>query len=444
MPMTYQKTLRYLDSLIDYEKRSDFNYKKSFKLEKMKSFSHRLGDPHRGIKTIHIGGTKGKGSVSSFINSILMEAGYKTGLYTSPHLFSLRERIRINGEAITEENVTSLINEIKPHIEAMKKENERPTYFEVCTMIAYLYFKRNNVDFMVLEVGMGGRLDSTNIVDSLVSVITPISYDHTQYLGDILRDIAFEKCGIIKDDSIVITSPQNKEAMDVIKRVSNKRNSALCIVGKDVFFETFNRNLKGQSFRLMTRCGEYPHLEIKLLGDFQVENAATAVVAIEALRLKDIFITSAAIKNGLLKARWPGRFQLIRKRPFIVVDGAQNAASAAALKKAVKNTFNYKKLILLLGTMCDKDIDGMCKELSGLADYAVITMAKAERACPPQVIREKMLNYNSGIDVVTASSVNEAMRECKKRADENDLILVTGSLYVVAEALKTSPLQRFT
>jgi len=435
--MTYQEALSYLDSFINYEKRSDFDYKKSFKLERMKSFSRLFGDPHKGIKTIHIGGTKGKGSVSSFVNAILIEAGYSVGLYTSPHLFSLRERIRINGEPISEKDMAGLISEIKERADEIEsKVGDKPTYFEVCTMMAFLYFKRKGVDFMVLEVGMGGRLDSTNIAESLLSVITPISHDHTQFLGSDLNDIAYEKCGIIRQDSIVISSPQAKEAMDVIKKVCGERNSSLYVVGKDIFSEIFDSNLEGQGFRLLTRRGEHPHLRIRLLGGFQVENAAVAVTAVEELRSRGIFIDSTFIKNGLFKTRWPGRFQIIRKKPFIVVDGAQNAASASALKKAIENTFDYKKLFLIIGAMEDKDIGGICRELGRIADFAVTTKAKAERACPPEVIKDKILDHNPGADITSADSVEQALKNCREQASEEDLILVTGSLYVVAEAMK--------
>ncbi len=434
--MTYQDALTYLDSLINHEKISGFDYKKSFKLERMKSFSRLFGDPPKGIRAIHISGTKGKGSVASFINSILMEAGYKVGLYTSPHLFSFRERIRINGEAIGEKNVAQLIGEIKPHIKAMNKKGNSPTYFEACTMMAFLYFKRENVQFMVLEVGMGGRLDSTNIVEPLVSVIAPISYDHTQYLGSALSDIAFEKCGIIKQGSIVISSPQDPEAMDVIERISKERNSRLYVVGRDIFFETLDSDMDGESFRLITRCGEYPHLRIRLLGDFQVENAAGAVMAVEALRARDIFIDAEVIKSGLGKARWPGRLGLINKKPLIVVDGAQDVNSVLRLKKALKNKFSYKKLILVIGAMQDKDIDGMCREFGDIADYVITTKAKTERACPPRTIKEKVLHYNSNIGVVATDSVEEAVKKSRAQAGEDDLILITGSLYVAAEAMK--------
>jgi len=434
--MTYQQTLAYLDSLINYEKKSNFDYKKSFKLERMKSFSHRFEDPHKGIKTIHISGTKGKGSVSSFINSILMEAGYKVGLYTSPHLFSFRERIRINGEPIGEDDVARLIDKMKPYVDMMDENGDRPTYFEVCTMMAFLYFKDENVDFMVLEVGMGGRLDSTNVVDSLVSVITPISYDHTKFLGSTLGDIAFEKCGIIKDNSVVISSPQESEAMDVIRRISRERNSKLYVVGKDLFFEALDTNLEWQSFRLLSRYREYPHLRIKLLGDFQFENATAAVAAVEELGYRGIFISSDAIKDGLEKARWPGRLEIVNKKPFIVVDGAQDVNSTSRLKKAVKALLRYKRLFLIFGAMQDKDIDGMCRILSDMADCVVTTKSKSERAASPSVIREKMLKCNKALDVIVTDSPALAIRKCKEKACEEDLILVTGSLYVVADAME--------
>jgi len=435
--MTYQQALAYLDSLINYEKRTNFDYKKSLKLERITAFSRRFGEPHRGIKAIHISGTKGKGSASSFINSILMEAGYKVGLYTSPHLFSFRERIRINGEPIREEDVARLMDEIKPHAEIMEKEDNKPTYFELCTMMAFLYFKRENTDFVVLEVGMGGRLDSTNIVEPLISVITPIGYDHVQHLGHTLKDIASEKCGIIKKDSIVISSPQHAEAMDVIREISSERNSKLYIVGKDIFFEALSSDLEGQSFRLLTRYGEYPYLKIQLLGDFQLENAAAAVAAVEELRSRDIFIRNDAIRDGLAKARWPGRLEIMSKKPFIVVDGAQDVNSVLRLKQAVKNIFRYKRLFLIFGAMQDKDVDGMCRELNGLADCVVATKSKSERAAPPEIIKETMLNYNKEVNIITTASVVEAINECKEKAGEGDLILVTGSLYVVAEAMET-------
>ena len=434
--MTYPQSLAYLDSLVNYEKTSGFDYKKSMKLERMISLSARLGDPYRGIPAIHVAGTKGKGSVSAMINSILTEAGYKVGLYTSPHLFSFKERIKINGAPIEEEQLAELVDKIKPHALDMEKKGMRPTYFEVCTMIAFLYFRLKGVRLMVLEVGMGGRLDSTNIAEGLVSVITPIGYDHTRHLGNTLEDIAYEKCGIIKDNSVVVSSPQKDEAMAVIKEISRKRKSRLYVLGKDIIFEPRASDKEGQAFRLLSRYGEYPRLEIELLGDFQLENAAVAVAAAEELRSEGIFIISDAIKYGLAKTKWPGRLEIIRKRPYVVVDGAQDANSALRLKRAVANIFKYHRLFLVFGVMADKDIDGICEKLYNMADHIIATRPDSERACPPGLVEEKMLQYGGDAVIEKSDTVAEAVDRCMRLAGEDDLILVTGSLYAAAEAMK--------
>lgn len=433
--MTYREALTYLDSLIDYEKADNFDYKKSFKLDRMKSFSSRLGNPHEGIKAIHVAGTKAKGSVSSFINSILMKAGYKTGMYTSPHLISFRERIRVDGEPISEEGLARLAAKIYPCAEDMAKKGERPTYFEACTAIAFLYFKESGVDFMVLEAGMGGRLDSTNIARPLVSVITPISYDHVEYLGSSIRDIASEKCGIIKEKSVAVSSPQNEEALEVIKSATEKARSKFYLTGKDAALQKIYSDTERQIFNLLTKEGEYPMAEIRLLGNFQVENAATAVLAVEAMRHYEIFVDKAAIMAGLRSARWPGRFEILSKNPLTVVDGAQNGQSAFVLKEAVRGNLKYKKLFLILGVMRGKDIENICGELSGITDYLITTKSRSDRALSPQFLKESFLHYKS-IDSETSDSVRGAVDKALQLADRDDAILITGSLYVVGEAME--------
>ncbi len=433
--MTYQDALTYLDSLINYENTDNFDYKKALKLERMNSLSERLGNPHEGIKAIHIAGTKGKGSVSSFINSILMKTGYRTGLYTSPHLISFRERIRIDGEPISEKDLARLTEKISLHVEAMAKEGERPTYFEVCTMIAFLYFKNMKADFMVLEVGMGGRLDSTNIVKPLVSVITPISYDHVQHLGPTIRAIASEKCGIIKDRSIVVSSPQNIEALSVIKEAAANAGAKFYLMGKDAVFERIYSDTELQVFNLLTKNDEYPNTEIRLLGEFQVENAASAVLSIEALKHYGIFIDKSAIMAGLKGARWPGRFDILKKRPLVIADGAQNGQSAFILKKAVKNNLKYNKLFLILGIMRDKDIENICRELSEITDYIITTKSRSERASSPQFLKDRMLHYKN-IGAETSESVGAAVHKGLTLAGKDDAVLITGSLYVVGEAME--------
>ncbi len=436
--MTYREALAYLDSLVNYEKKGDFDYKNSFKLERMRSFADRLGNPQRKIRAFHIGGTKGKGSTASFINAVLMEAGYNVGLYTSPHLFSFRERIRVNGEPIGEDEVVSVMSELAPHMEEMEKcEYGRPTYFEVCTMMSFLYFLRRGIDFMVLEVGMGGRLDSTNIIDTSVAVITPISYDHTRYLGSSLCDIAFEKSGIIKSRSIVVSASQQPEAMEVIRRAVFEKGARLYEISKDIFFEIFHSDTESQRFRLITPSGEYPELTIRLLGAFQVENAATAVGAIEAIRLDGIFIDADIIKRGLARAKWPGRLHLLRYRPYVVVDGAHNQHSLSILFSAVKNIFGYKRLFLVFGIMFDKDITGACNAIDRGISRIIATKSKSERATPPELVREILLKSNRRAHVTVAHSVAEAVAAAMAEARSDDLILITGSLYVATEAMET-------
>src|SRR3989338_5210903 len=233
--MTYSEALTYLNSFINYEKQSSYDYKKSFKLDKMRHLASLLGEPQKGIRSIHVAGTKGKGSTSAIIHSILKEANFNVGLYTSPHLVSFRERIRINDCLISEEDISSLLEKVKGVIEKMG--SDKPSFFEVYTALAFLYFKEKKVDFAVYEVGLGGRLDATNIIEPLVSAITPISYEHTQKLGNTLREITGEKAGIIKENRICISAPQEEEALKVIKMICMEKKARLILVGKDILFE---------------------------------------------------------------------------------------------------------------------------------------------------------------------------------------------------------------
>jgi len=434
--MTYRDALSYLDSLVNLERRSDYDYRESLKLDRMRRFAALLGNPHKGMASIHVSGTKGKGSVAAFVNSILTEAGYRVGLYTSPHLLSFRERIRIGDEVISESEVASVMDEIKPALDEMDKEGSSPTYFDVCTMMAFIYFRRARVDFTVLEVGMGGRLDSTNIADSMISVITPVSFDHTKYLGSTLGEIAFEKCGVIKDGTTVISALQYAEVMKVISETAVSKRCGLTVLSRDLFFEIHDSSIRGQQFSLLTKSCEYTFLRIKMLGDFQVENAALAVAVAEALKPKGVFIKKDVIKSGLAKARWPGRLEVIATEPTTVVDGAQNAASAMRLKKALLRVFGYRRLILIFGAMCDKDIDGMLRQISDLASTVIVTRPNSERAASSVDILGKLIKYKDEIDVVTTESVKDAILAAGEKAGKDDLILITGSLYLVAEAMQ--------
>ncbi len=431
--MDYREALQYLDSFINYEKVSSFNYEESLQLDRMRRLAEALGNPQDRLRCIHITGTKGKGSTSAMAASILKEAGFKVGLYTSPHLVSFRERIRINDELISEEELSGLIERVKAVTDYMDSNSDDfPTFFEVYTTIAFLYFEQKKADLCVLEVGMGGRLDATNIIEKpLCCGITQISYEHTQKLGSTLPEIAREKSGIIKKDAICVSSGQAGAAAEVIRKTCKEKNNRLFEVGRDIIFKKEDR----QVFSVKGLFGEYPFLKIGLLGDHQFMNAATALGLIESLRFYDIMINADAVRLGLKNAVWPGRMQVLRKLPYVVLDGAQNRASAFALAKAVKEYFEYDKLILVLGISNDKDIKGICEELGPVSDKVILTRAKLPRAEEPEAIKKFFS------EAKTTGSVREAMDLAERIAGPKDLILVTGSFFVLGEMLSSEIFQ---
>ncbi len=426
--MTYEEAVNYLNSFIDYERKDDYSYSKEvFDLKRVELLLKKLGNPHKNLKVIHIAGSKGKGSVACFCASILKEAGFKTGLYTSPHLETFRERIRINDEFISKEGVVELTGIMKPHTEKIGALS----FFEVYTAMAFLYFQKEKVDMAVMEVGLGGRLDATNVVNPLACVITPISFEHTQKLGNTLAGIAKEKSGIIKKKSVVISSVQKKEALNVIKKAASVKGASVYVVGEDISYQEIKGTDKGQTFSVTGIFGEYAPLEINLLGEHQLINAASAIGAMEALSFNRIIISKEAIKTGLSQARWPGRIEVVGNKPTIVLDGAQNVASTQALAKTIKKCFSYRKLILILGVSKDKDMAGMAKILKPIADKIIITRANLPRAAEPDFLAS-FFDKDENIEIT--QSVEEAVGRARECAKDDDLILICGSLFVVGEA----------
>lgn len=440
--MTYPETVQYLESFVNYEKAADYPYKVSFKLGRVKSFLEMIGNPQEDLRCLHIAGTKGKGSTCAFTAYILREAGYKVGLYTSPHLSDIRERIRIlagvapsarhqaQGDfegMIPRDDMRALVEKFKPVIEEHGKYSGqgRLSFFEVYTSLAFIYFKEKSVDFAVLETGMGGRLDATNALNSLAAAITPISYEHTQYLGATLREIALEKAGIIKNPGLpVVSAPQEKEAAEVIGHRCLETGARLYEVGRNITY----RRLK-DSFEIKGPCGNYPELKIRLLGEHQLVNAATAVGLIDALRQRNLNITQDAVRKGLYNTLWPARCEVISAGPFVVLDGAQNASSMRALREALERNFKYRKLVLVFGISADKDIKGMSSEIAGLADTVILTRSGNPRAADP----EGVSRYFRCGDIRITQSVKEAKALAGSIAKEEDLILVCGSLFVAGE-----------
>ena len=430
-PMNYREAIKFILSFTDYEKLPASSYSAAnFDLRRVEELLHRLGDPHLGLRTVHIAGTKGKGSTAAMMASSLTAAGHRTGLYTSPHLHTFRERIQIDGVMITEDEFASTADAIKPHVEATNSQATfgKLTTFEVLTALAFACFKKRGVRFQVLETGLGGRLDATNVVRPEICIITPISLDHTEILGNTVAEIAREKAGIIKPGATVISAPQNPNAMAVIKETAARYRNRTINVGSDVTWRILDWNLNGQEFEVTTNSGA--HLfSIPLLGRHQVENAAVAVTALEVLG-----IDYESIFRGLSGVRWPGRLEILQQEPIVLVDGAHNADSARRLREAIQEYIRYDDMILVIGASSDKDIKGMLLELAPLADKIIATKSMHPRALPIN----NLLNEIEKLDRKAAyySSVSNALDQALLIAWPHDLICVTGSLFVVAEAIE--------
>ena len=433
--MDYQQAEDYILSFTDYEKMPGIAYTSAnYDLRRMEKLLQPLGNPHLGTRTVHVAGTKGKGSTAAMISQTLIAAGYRTGLFTSPHLHTIRERIRINGEMISEVDFTDIVAEIKPIVESVNEQAifGKLTTFEILTAVVFIYFKKNRVNFQVLEVGLGGRLDATNVVKPDVCVITSLSLDHTEILGNSVAKIAVEKAGIIKQGCIVVSAPQVDDATQVIKRACSQQRAKLIQVGQDVTWLKTGGDLYRQTLAISTKSGHYD-LAIPLLGDYQLENAAIAVAAAEALISLGTIISSQNIARGLSQVSWPGRLQILTNEPMVVVDGAHNAYSMSKLVQAVKEYFDYKRCFVILGASCDKDISGMARELETLSNHIIITSSTHPRAALISSLAEKFDSL--GIKAVAADNVAEALSKALTLAEKTDLILVTGSLFVVAEAI---------
>ncbi len=435
--MNYSRAEEYLNSFINYEQIAGIPYaQRDYGLDHVEELLSRMGDPQLAARTVHIAGTKGKGSVSAMIAQVLSASGYRTGLYTSPHLLNLRERIRINGTLISEVEFAAIMDEIKPFIEVMRQDTvfRLLTYFEVLTVLAFVYFQKKRLDFQILEVGLGGRLDATNVVERpVVCIITSISLDHTQILGNTLGEIAREKAGIIKPGCWVVLSPQPEEAASIINEICRGKEAKIVQVGKDITWHKIGGDLHHQSLVIEGRKNSYD-VSIPLLGDFQLENAVTAVAALEILASAGFAISATNIAQGLARVQWPGRFQILQQHPIVLVDGAHNVASIKKLVSNIKAYFNHKKIFLVFGTSSDKDIPGIINELVSLSPQVIITRAAhSSRATPTATLATEFTKL--GIWPETKETVAEAISRALSLADRTDIICVTGSLFVVAEAL---------
>jgi dihydrofolate synthase/folylpolyglutamate synthase len=423
---TYDKALTYLYNL------QKFGIK--FGLSQTKNLLRAFGDPQGKLSFVHIAGSNGKGSVAAMISSIYAQAGYRVGLFTSPHLVDFRERFQINGRMISKSQALRLIREIK----AKTDPQEPPTFFEFVTAMALIWFEREKVDLAVMETGLGGRLDATNVIRPLISIITTVSLEHQDLLGRTLEKIAWEKAGIIKKGVPMVSGVGQAKIRRLYEDICRERKAPLFLAGRD--FRTKKRdngtfNYYGmsegrfgvQSSRL--RTPKYKGLKTTLLGDHQIKNAALALTAVELLRER-FPVTEEQIRRGLAEVTWPGRLEVFSENPRIVLDGAHNPEAMRVLARVLPRTISYRKLLLVFGMMKDKNIRRTLAHIAPLADRIFFTRAEYDRSAEP----ERLSRLFDGAASEICSSVPLAIQRAVETAGPEDLILVTGSLFIVGEA----------
>ena len=430
----YEEALHRLLSLADLERMTgDAAPAYKYDLERMRELAGRLGLLDGGPPLIHVAGTKGKGSVAAMTSSALRAHGLRTGLYTSPHLHAFRERIRIDGAPLSEDSFAAAVDRIWPVVEEMAREPVgAPSTFEALTAMALDVFREETADAVVLEVGLGGRLDATNVAASDVAVITSVSLDHTAILGSTVEAIAGEKAGIVKGAQPVVSAPQDPAAMNVIRARAQSMGAPLTEVGRDVTYEQEAHDLSGQTVLVTTARDRY-HIRLPLLGAHQAENAAVAVAALEQAPLT---LTRSAIEAGLGSVRWDGRFQLLGSDPYLVADGAHNPYSMARLRETVREYLPGARVHLVFGASGDKQIDLLTQEAAAFADAVWTVASRHPRAAHPDMLAS--LFERLGTTAHSADSVADGIEQAMNAAGNGDLVLVTGSLFAVAEALQYS------
>ncbi len=432
----YSDALNFLFSNTNYETAKRVRYNTdTFNLERMERLLAGLGDPHKTIKTIHIAGTKGKGSTCTMLSEMLMANDLKVGLYTSPHVVDLRERIRINGEMIPEEDMTKMVK--KASLVIRKMVDDKPTFFEILTAIAFLYFATQKTDINIIETGMGGRLDSTNVLMPEAVGITSLSLDHQAQLGNNLAKIAREKAGVFKKGVPAFSVLQDAEIMRVLKREAGVVGSPLKFAGKDIDFSyrfESSRSL-GPHNRvcLTTPASRFEHLPVPLLGEHQAINCGLALTLMDSLKSRGFKLDDRKSMIGLTNVKLPGRMEIIWNDPRILVDGAHNAASIKALIQATGQHIPYDSMVVIFACCEDKDIDGMLYELQYGADKVIFTRVNSPRSAYPEDLAQRYSEI-CGKMCQTASSLQEALMIARPAVNTGDLICITGSFYLVGQA----------
>jgi dihydrofolate synthase/folylpolyglutamate synthase len=434
---SYKQAISYLFEKTDYEKEEHLRYNvTTFNLSRMEKLLSLVGNPHKKIHTVHIAGTKGKGSTATMLARMLEANGYKVGLYTSPHVVHLHERITVNSKMISEPQMLGLMNRIYAPIERMSK-TDPPTFFEIMTALAFMHFVDAKVDIGVIETGMGGRLDSTNVIEPKVVGITSLSIDHQQQLGATIDSIAKEKAGVFKRGVPVVTVQQEPAAMEVLKSQAAAVKAPLSVTGTDIDFshrfETSREHGPHTRICLTTPTSKFEHLRVPLHGTHQAINCGLALAMLDKLKASGYQIDNGKATEGLHKVSLPGRMEMICDDPRIMIDAAHNAASIRALIHAIGQHIPYDSMVVIFGCNSDKDIEGMLRELQYGADKVVFTRSNSVKAMPGEDLAN-MYTEICGKMCQTAVNLGEALRLAKSAISREDLICITGSFYLIGEA----------
>lgn len=405
-------------------------------LKNISALLELFDNPHLKTKLIHIAGTNGKGSTAAVLHSILQRANYKAGLYTSPHLVSFQERMKINGEYITQDEVCALLKRLKPAIRKVAHTEgcQHPTFFEVITAMAFIYFYEKKVDFAIMEVGLGGRLDATNVCQPLVSIITHLSFDHMAQLGNTLSEIAAEKGAIIKQKTAVVCAQQLPEAAQIIKKIAQEEKAPLYIFGEQFKATLESSLLKGNYFNYTGIEQNIINLFVPLAGEYQLENTSLAIAAAELLHKMGFIINREAIIEGVRHTQWPGRFELVREKPLTILDGAHNPDGVTQFMTNLKRLIPDKRIIAVLGVFQDKDFTAIVKTIVTQVNQVIITMSDNPRAAPTSVLAEEVARYMDKKYISETDNVAAAIDKSLQIAQDDEVIIITGSLYTVGEA----------
>ncbi len=435
---TFRSALNFLRKVTDYEQLKPVRYDRhNFSLARMNRLLTALGNPHKHLRTVHIAGTKGKGSTAAMLSNMLQACGYTVGLYSSPHVLDIRERLTVNDLWITEPEFVRLVNLLVPVVNHTK--GPQPTFFDVMTAMAFLFFVEKQVDVAVIEAGMGGRLDSTNVIKPEVCGITSISLDHVQQLGNTLDAIAQEKGGILKSGIPAISAPQAPDAKNTLKQLATNLGVPLRFTGDDIEFSYRfeSSRMVGPHTRvcLTTPSSRFEHLHVPLLGEHQAINCGVALGLLDALKTRGFDIDDQQATKGLGKVSLPGRMEILKQQPCVLLDGAHNAASVEALMRTIGQSISYDSMIVIFGCQDGKDIDGMIRHIQLGADKVIFTRSGSPRAADPKDLAAAYVEQ-SGNMAQTASTLEQALQIANSAVTPEDLICITGSFYLVGDAKK--------